>query len=1043
MKSPLRLKCCVFLFLFLSSFSFGQLSNFSLTVTPTNETCTANGSLNFNVSNTTSGATIVYTIYYLPNTTTPISVQNTTSFSGLVAGNYRIVALQSFGGQTSSQQQDVTIVSLIVLLTYQLSGIPANCNNNGQITVAVTSGVAVSYEIFAGPIIKPLQTSNIFTGMIAGQYQVRVFDACGEGVVQTFTLLPGVGTGVGLQISGGVLNIDCTTSFLNVSINASATTLNYPLTVTITVQNTNGGSLTTINQLFSSSFQAINVLQNVLLHTNDNYHVTVHATDGCGNTYDDFDYFTQSGASLPNLEAIPSNCNASSSINIYNALASILLYSPVGYAQTLPYTLLINNGVFTLSNVIPGTYTFYNTSSCGVQVAQSIYVGPPSVSVSLGTYSGCDVGFGGISGSASAATLVSAPQNYPNALPQNLTSSIIAGHFSLPILSPGIYTFLLTDSCGVQHTNSVVVEGYYQNTTVNIIPNCGSFDIDLQHNSNNFGTYFLQIFNTVTNIWEDPNPSFRIYLTNNAVNYNYAYTGVFRIVKQFSANSLCQSVIYQFEYTGQPKINDVYSFLCNNNTYDVFVDAIGMPPLTYRITKKNGIPFFIQNGNSSIFLGLQAAVYNFQVEDSCGNILNSIFEVPRPFNLNILASGFCSGTNALLSLPNFSIFQYQWWKDNNTTSILSTTNSLQFPSFNPVTNAGVYHVRFRYTGNPNSCIDFVLDYDISAHSFNPNAGLDGAISYCGNQGSINLFSLLQGNYDSGGTWNETTSSGNLNNNLWDSSNVTSGTYHFQYHVDGLCSSFDDAMVSINIKPIPQTPTATINPIVCDTHNLNLFATTIPNAIYNWSGPNNFSSNEQNPIINPVTVANNGVYTVNITQNGCVSGFSSVNVNVGLLPDFSINASCLENKYIVVAAPISNSFVTNNVNYSWSGPNGYSSSENPIDLTNKPKGIYNLTITSSDGCSSSNYIDIKTTLCVIPNVVMPNNNMNSDFDLSGLDINNLEIYNRWGKLVYNKENYTNQWHGQNNNDGFLPDGTYFYLIKLNNSEDKTGWVYLLK
>ena len=66
---------------FLTQFTFGQLSNFTLTVTTVNETCTANGALNFSVSNTTAGTTMLYTVYRLPNITTPISVQSATSLT--------------------------------------------------------------------------------------------------------------------------------------------------------------------------------------------------------------------------------------------------------------------------------------------------------------------------------------------------------------------------------------------------------------------------------------------------------------------------------------------------------------------------------------------------------------------------------------------------------------------------------------------------------------------------------------------------------------------------------------------------------------------------------------------------------------------------------------------------------------------------------------------------------------------------------------------------------------------------------------------------
>ena len=90
-------RLCLFLmFLFCTQFAQGQLSNFTLSATKIDETCTANGSLSFSVSNTTPGSVILYSIYLLPNVTTPYSVQSSTTISGLTSGTYRIVATQSY-----------------------------------------------------------------------------------------------------------------------------------------------------------------------------------------------------------------------------------------------------------------------------------------------------------------------------------------------------------------------------------------------------------------------------------------------------------------------------------------------------------------------------------------------------------------------------------------------------------------------------------------------------------------------------------------------------------------------------------------------------------------------------------------------------------------------------------------------------------------------------------------------------------------------------------------------------------------------------------
>jgi gliding motility-associated-like protein len=81
---------------------------------------------------------------------------------------------------------------------------------------------------------------------------------------------------------------------------------------------------------------------------------------------------------------------------------------------------------------------------------------------------------------------------------------------------------------------------------------------------------------------------------------------------------------------------------------------------------------------------------------------------------------------------------------------------------------------------------------------------------------------------------------------------------------------------------------------------------------------------------------------------------------------------------------------------------------------------------------------------VPNVITPNgDSANEYFELSGLEVELLEIYNRWGKKVYEKEGYTNEWHGQNQNGNQLPDGTYYYYIKRQNEAVKIGWILLLR
>ena len=42
---------------------------------------------------------------------------------------------------------------------------------------------------------------------------------------------------------------------------------------------------------------------------------------------------------------------------------------------------------------------------------------------------------------------------------------------------------------------------------------------------------------------------------------------------------------------------------------------------------------------------------------------------------------------------------------------------------------------------------------------------------------------------------------------------------------------------------------------------------------------------------------------------------------------------------------------------------------------------------------------------------------------------MEVYNRWGELLFRSVGYTQQWDGRYN-DGLVPVGTYYYVIELN-------------
>ncbi|MCO6173754.1 gliding motility-associated C-terminal domain-containing protein [Flavobacterium sp. NRK F10] len=155
-------------------------------------------------------------------------------------------------------------------------------------------------------------------------------------------------------------------------------------------------------------------------------------------------------------------------------------------------------------------------------------------------------------------------------------------------------------------------------------------------------------------------------------------------------------------------------------------------------------------------------------------------------------------------------------------------------------------------------------------------------------------------------------------------------------------------------------------------------------------------------------------------------------------------------------------VTTNADHSVTFYNSYEDAENEqneilntmnYEALTTPETIY-VRIENEFGCYSITSFDLIVRNCppTIYNAVSANNDgYNDDFFIDGLrDIFTdfkLEIYNRWGKLLWTGNNNVPNWDGYVK-DGFAgnkaPEGTYFYILYLNDEdypEALTGYLYL--
>jgi gliding motility-associated-like protein len=190
----------------------------------------------------------------------------------------------------------------------------------------------------------------------------------------------------------------------------------------------------------------------------------------------------------------------------------------------------------------------------------------------------------------------------------------------------------------------------------------------------------------------------------------------------------------------------------------------------------------------------------------------------------------------------------------------------------------------------------------------------------------------------------------------------------------------------------------------------------------------------------------GTYTITyeVFENATicqVAGSSTAQIVISEPIQINVEAGCQSINYVLTALPIDNSFNPESVIYSWQNGNGVIVG-NTQSITVTETGSYFVSVTSEGCLSNSLPVSVDAINCVIQKGISVNGDGKNDtFDLTGFNVKNLSIFNRYGEKVYSYKNYTNQWGGQSDNGDELPDGTYYYVINRDNGETKTGWIYI--
>jgi gliding motility-associated-like protein len=246
-----------------------------------------------------------------------------------------------------------------------------------------------------------------------------------------------------------------------------------------------------------------------------------------------------------------------------------------------------------------------------------------------------------------------------------------------------------------------------------------------------------------------------------------------------------------------------------------------------------------------------------------------------------------------------------------------------------------------------------------------------------------------------------------------------------------------AQVTVTFQVSPDISLSSSRTFLCPGDTATLKGT-------NLSGGGAFSWSSSSNTANIEPILSGGIYTVSYI-NGCGAATATISVvQSTLIPNF---VPSVTSGIVPLTVSFTNTSFNNMINQ-WTYGNGLLSNGINGSSTYSLPGIYTVTliIQNSEGCLAATTRTIEVVnvpFGIIPQLVSPNNDgKNETFEVKGIEQftnSELQIFNRWGNKVYSMKNYDNSFDGTPNYksiSGKLPAGTYFFILSLGNSENKT-------
>jgi gliding motility-associated-like protein len=1015
------------------------------------------------------------------------ALSTNTVFTGLSSGQIPIVVIDS-AGCTFSTSTNISSLNGPTELSTQVTN--NNCNqSNGSVQVLVTSGTApFVYNWSNGG------TSAIISSLSGGVYSVDVTDAngCVASAFANVNDLPapiltlvssqnitcfGLNDGsASISVSGGTAPVS-QTWLLPVTLNANpdqtgnglwpgdnifkvvdaagcVSSITVPITepqqlvgniagvVNVTCYNYNDGAASmlvtggTSPYSFAWSDPASQVSSTALGLSADTFICNVTDANGC--TVIDSVIINQPPAFLINVNSI-------TNLRCYGDNNGAISVTASGSSTSYTYSWTpasIGSGP-DVNNLSSGSYTLSVTDNEGcVQTADYFISQPDSFNVvSTINPSTCSIPNASISINVTGA---SPPFNYQWNDPNLQTTNIANG-----LIAPANYSCLITDSNGC----TKLFSAYPTDIPAPSIDSIIATDVRCFGGQDGTLTVYAQVSSGGGNLSYQWLNSSNVIIGNGAFQGGLS-AGLYSMIVTDGNGCTISDTGNVVESASLSLTVSQNQTACNGETIGIYANVNnGTPPYTYSWTGAGsglagpGIHNLLFTNTTT---NPETQTFSVSVTDA-----NNCPAVTEEFSITVLPkisiivndNNVCFGQNVTLTASasggDGAPYEFSWVTNPPQTQTgSSSTISIPVLSMNPQS----YNLLVS---------DGCSTSEMTIVEVIPNPIPDATINAINKEGCEDLVVQFLGNAGVGVTginyeWNFGDGSIGFGENtlhIYSVDSLLSDTFDVQLIVTSNFGCKDTAVYNdyIIVFPLPIITLLSNSP-VCEGDTVVVSATTANVTSYSWSGPNGYTSGNQNLILQNASFSASGNYILTVVDNNnCLNTDStSITISTSPIADAGQEVEICPGDEITLTA-------SGGTTYYWTPLNNITGANtfNPLVKPDQSQ-TYTVVVTDNNGCSDFDTVTVlvkqkdKCVFHIYSNFTPNGDNINDWWQIDGLDkVNSLEIhiYNRWGAEVWKTNLYDNKshvWKGENQKGEPLPDGTYFYIMKVDD-EKFNGYV----